>query len=93
MGLTPNDDPDSRNESILSGWVRKRLQSLWLVGVLHSFMACPGSLLSSHGEKHPNPKSVRDLDQDKSRYTTSCRGSETKIIFLLAFSWIFIPNP
>ena len=41
------------------------------------FTTCPGSLPSSHGEKHPDPKSGRDLDPDKLGCTTSCRGDET----------------
>ena len=28
-------------------------------------MACPGSFLSSCGEKHPDPKSCREIDPDK----------------------------
>ena len=35
-------------------------------------MACPGSFLSSHGEKHPDPKSGLKVDKDKSEYITSC---------------------
>ena len=56
-------------------------------------MACSGSFLSSHGEKHPEPKSGRDLDPDKPRCATACRKDETDQIFSELFFWIFIPGP
>ena len=48
-------------------------------------MDCHDKFPSGHGEKHPDPKSGRDLDQDKPGYTTSCWGGETSPDYLCAF--------
>ena len=49
-------------------------------------MTCPGSFPSCCGENHPDPKSDWDLDPNKPRCSTSCRGDETDPTFLHVFS-------
>ena len=67
-------------------------------GLSRSGAVCQGftvyldSFLSSHGEKHHNPKSGQEVDPDKPGCTMSCQGGETSPYFCMFF-WIFVPDP
>ena len=90
-------DPDSRNSSVQSMWLGTLLKSCWFVNT-----ACCGlipivskgfSFLSSHGEKHLNPKSGWEVDPDKPGSTMSCLGGETDPTFRTLVFWILFPVP
>ena len=53
------------------------------------FTACAGSFPSSHGEKHPDPKSSQEVDPDKPGCTTSCWRGKTDLYFCVLFSVVF----
>ena len=55
-------------------------------------MTCPGSFLSSCGEKHLDPKSGWDLDPDKLGCTMSCRGDINQPKFFMCFFLDFGPR-
>ena len=52
-------------------------------------MACPGSCPSSHGKRHPDPKSGWEIEPDKLGCIIPCQGDETnpkvlRIFFVFA---------
>ena len=53
------------------------------------FTACAGSFPSSHGEKHPDPKSSQEVDPDKPGCTTSCLRGKTDPYFCVFFFYFF----
>ena len=55
------------------------------VACLLGFITCPGNFPSSHGEKHPNPKSGQEVVPDKPGCIASCWGGETDPNFLHFF--------
>ena len=54
------------------------------------FMACRRSFMSGDAENIPTPS--QNLDQDKQKCSTSCRGGEINPYFMHTVL-IFVPNP
>ena len=63
--LTPETNQSSWGESEKSCWFVSMACPGLIQLVCFGFKARIGSFLSSHGRKHPDPKSSRDLDPDK----------------------------
>ena len=58
------------------------------------FTACPVGFLSSHGEKHPDPKSGLDLAAEKNWYAL-CSVGEVRLTHIIphCFFLIFVSDP